>query len=124
VLDPILGPGGQLPSGEWAGLGNVPTQGHAFISPHLPHPYGADISKSCPGLLVVWGTQNTSAAPPDSSHISSCKVAKLTTVHFLSIAHPLGGRLLSTLSPLMRGRDSTTGNGCSRLLCMLIQSKV
>ena len=124
VLDPILGPGGQLPSGEWAGLGNVPTQVHTFISPHLSHPCGADLSKSCPGLLVVWGTQNTSAAPPDFSHISSCKVPKLTTVTLLSIAHPLGGRLLGVPSPLLRGRAPTMGKGCSRQLCMLIQSKV
>jgi len=53
VLDPILGPGGHLPSAEWAGLDIVPTQGHVFISPHLPHPCGADLSRSCSGLLAV-----------------------------------------------------------------------
>ena len=53
VLDPILGPGGHLPSAEWAGLDIVPTQGHVFISPHLSHPCGADLSRSCSGLLAV-----------------------------------------------------------------------
>ena len=53
VLDPILGPGGHLPSAAWAGLDIVPTQGHVFISPHLPHPFGADLSRSCSGLLAV-----------------------------------------------------------------------